>query len=155
MCLWMDQKVADRLPNYADHFVGVGGVVINEHRQILMIQENRAKGNTIQEKKWKLPGGLVDPGETIKVAAEREVLEETGVKSNFVGILAMREQMDYKWGAADMYFGCVLRAFDENIQVQDTQEVFNADWIPLDEITTNEEGSSKYMLYPNAFKYVS
>lgn len=85
-----------------------------------MIQENRAKGKTVEEKRWKLPGGLVDQGETINKAVEREVLEETGVKANFVGILAMREQMDYKWGAADMYFGCVLRAYDENIGIQDT-----------------------------------
>lgn len=30
MCLWTDKKVADRLPAYADHYVGVGGIVLNE-----------------------------------------------------------------------------------------------------------------------------
>ena len=36
-------------------------------------------------------------------------MEETGVKGTFQGILAMREQMDYKYGAADFYIVCVLK----------------------------------------------
>jgi hypothetical protein len=32
---------------------------------------------------WKLPGGLVDPGESIGHAGVREVLEETGLKTKF------------------------------------------------------------------------
>jgi len=26
MCKWLDTKVADRIPAYADHYVGAGGV---------------------------------------------------------------------------------------------------------------------------------
>ena len=29
MILWLDPNVTDRMPKYADHYVGVGGVVIN------------------------------------------------------------------------------------------------------------------------------
>jgi len=31
------------------------------------------------------------------------------VKAEFEGILAMREQLDYKYGAADFYIVCVLK----------------------------------------------
>ena len=31
MCKWMDEKVPDRMPAYGDHYVGVGGLVINQH----------------------------------------------------------------------------------------------------------------------------
>ena len=82
--------MADRLPAYADHFVGVGGIMVNDNEEVLMIQENRSAG-TGSGKPWKFPGGFVDQGETIKQGVEREVVEETGVKGEFQGILAMRE----------------------------------------------------------------
>jgi ADP-ribose pyrophosphatase YjhB (NUDIX family) len=44
---------------------------------------------------WKLPGGLVEAGESIEVAAIREVWEETGVKTKFVSILGFRELLSY------------------------------------------------------------
>jgi len=79
MCLWLDITVQDRLPAYADHYVGVGGVCINDKDEILLIQERRQP----EPRLWKFPGGFMDPGETIKEAAEREVMEETGIKTTF------------------------------------------------------------------------
>ena len=155
MCLWTDQTVADRMPAYADHYVGVGGIMVNDKQEVLMIQETRSIGKGA-EKPWKFPGGYVDRGETVRKAVEREVFEETGVKGEFQGILALREQLDYKYGAADFYLVCVLRphATEQSVDVQDTQEVCSARWIPLTEITTNEEGC-KFKLFPNAFEFVS
>jgi len=44
---------------------------------------------------WKLPGGLVETGESIQEAAIREVWEETGIKTKFVSILGFRELLRY------------------------------------------------------------
>jgi len=145
MCLWTDPKVADRLPAYADHYVGVGGIVLNSKQEVLMIQEKRSV-----KKLWKFPGGYVDNGETLKAGVEREVSEETGVKASFEGLLAMREQMDYKYGAADFYFVCLLKPVDETLNIQDTDEVSAAKWIPLADIHKDSE----IQLFPNAFEFV-
>ncbi len=48
-----------------------GGLVVNKHNQYLVIKRN---------KKWDFPKGKADKGETMREAAKREVMEETGVK---------------------------------------------------------------------------
>jgi 8-oxo-dGTP pyrophosphatase MutT (NUDIX family) len=79
MCLWTDPATPNKIPAYADHYVGVGGVVINTKGELLLIQERRQP----EPRQWKFPGGFMDPGETIREASEREVLEETGIKTTF------------------------------------------------------------------------
>ncbi|HQZ90274.1 MAG TPA: NUDIX domain-containing protein [Thermomicrobiales bacterium] len=44
--------------------------------------------------RYMLPGGLLDPGETLDVAAAREVREETGVEARPLGIVGLRSRYD-------------------------------------------------------------
>ena len=69
-----------------------------------MIKENRS----LDDRKWKLPGGYVDCFEKIYNAVEREVKEETGVTANFLGIVGLREQVNFKYESSDFYIICVL-----------------------------------------------
>ncbi|XP_019711282.1 nudix hydrolase 2 isoform X2 [Elaeis guineensis] len=65
------------IPANASHRVGVGGFVMNDKREVLVVQENSGKlhGSGV----WKIPTGVVDQGEDIYAAAVREVKEETGI----------------------------------------------------------------------------
>ena len=59
--------------------VGVGAVIIAGDRQagrrVLLVR----RGAPPLAGQWSLPGGVVELGETLRAAAEREALEETGL----------------------------------------------------------------------------
>jgi len=40
---------------------------------------------------WSLPGGHVEPGETVAEAARREVEEETGIRARILGLVDLHE----------------------------------------------------------------
>ncbi len=53
-----------------------GGVIHDSRGRLLLIR----RGHAPSRGTWSLPGGRVEPGETSAAAAEREVLEETGLQ---------------------------------------------------------------------------
>ncbi|GAA4657453.1 NUDIX domain-containing protein [Streptomyces chumphonensis] len=55
------------------HSVSVAGVIVDDHGRALLIKR-RDNGH------WEPPGGVVEAGETLPEALQREVLEETGIK---------------------------------------------------------------------------
>ena len=58
---------------------------------------------------WKLPTGLVNAGEDVTTAAEREVAEETGVTARFAAVLALRQAHGFAFGKSDLFFLTALR----------------------------------------------
>lgn len=68
--------------------VAVGAVVIDEGR-LLLVRRGRAPARGY----WSVPGGKVEPGETLAEAVEREVREETALEvvcGPFVGWVERR-----------------------------------------------------------------
>ena len=55
---WLDENVPNQLPAYAISSIGVGGLVVNKKREVLLIQERYAYVDNY----FKLPGGALDIG---------------------------------------------------------------------------------------------
>lgn len=96
---WMDPSKVNQLPAPPQHAIGVGAVVINSKRQLLMVQEST--GPAAKYKIWKLPGGLVDSNELIAEAVRRELKEETGVNARFKAWGCTIEMMQKYRGSKD------------------------------------------------------
>jgi ADP-ribose pyrophosphatase YjhB (NUDIX family) len=124
---WLVKDVPSKLPCYSTHNLAVGGVVISPcNQKILLIKENYKQLMHL----WKFPGGLVDEGETIEKAAVREVWEETGIKASYIGVMGFREQLNFRFGQGDMYFTCLMKA--ENIEINKCEvELHDAQWIDI------------------------
>ena len=52
------------------------GAVVFKNKKVLLVR----RGQPPSEGLWAIPGGSVELGETLQQAAEREILEETGVQ---------------------------------------------------------------------------
>jgi 8-oxo-dGTP diphosphatase len=58
------------------HIVSAATIVLNEQNEILLIKGPR--------RGWEMPGGQVEEGESLRDAAIRETLEESGIKVEVV-----------------------------------------------------------------------
>lgn len=81
--------VSRRYP--AAPLVGVGVVVLNEQGDVLLVQ----RGNPPRAGEWSLPGGLIDVGEQLVDAVQREVREECGIAIAIGGFVATYEPIIY------------------------------------------------------------
>ncbi len=66
-----EQKLLKHLFKKLPVVTAAGGLVFNDKREILFIYRN---------KRWDLPKGKVEKGETLEESAIREVMEETGIR---------------------------------------------------------------------------
>ena len=69
---------------YHDPKVTAGAVVEHDGR-VLLVKRATEPGMGL----WSLPGGYVDRGEVVESAAEREVMEETGLKVKVTGLVGV------------------------------------------------------------------
>lgn len=126
--LWLSEE-PDAFPAYANHFLGVAGLVVDEATdEMLVVRERFAVRDNI----WKLPGGTADFGEDLHTVAEREVKEETGVDASFVGVVCFRHMHNFRYGCSDFYFVCHLRPNNKEITKDDT-EIEECKWMKIDE----------------------
>lgn len=107
--------------------IGVGGAVVRDDKLLFIRRASRhGRGN------WQLPGGFIEPDETIEQAVVREVEEETGVIAEVEAVLGLRSRYDPDSGNG-MYVILLLRPIGGEPR-PDGRETDHADFFSLDQI---------------------
>jgi 8-oxo-dGTP diphosphatase len=76
----------DRNSSSIDFGIRVGAVVARDGALLLVRHQKPDR-----DPYWVLPGGRLEPGETIPECAKREISEETGLSARFLGVLYVSE----------------------------------------------------------------
>jgi 8-oxo-dGTP diphosphatase len=81
--------------------VGVGAIVFDDAGRALLIERGRPPGAGL----WSIPGGRLEPRETLAQAVAREVREETGLIVEVGGLACVVERMadDYHFVLLDYF----------------------------------------------------
>ncbi len=125
------------VPGYATHYIGIGGVVLNDRRELLVVSERHRMS---ERPYYKLPGGALHAGEHLVDAVEREVLEETGVRARFEAMVSFRHWHGYRHGRSDIYFVARLSPLSDEIRMQE-DEIDECFWMPVDEYFASDKVS--------------
>lgn len=98
--------------------------VVDRRGKVLMVRRGVEPGMGL----WSLPGGYVDRGEQVEQAAEREVLEETGLKVAVTGLVGVFSEPGDP---------VILVTYDSQIEggvLEPGSEVQEVDFFPIDEL---------------------
>ncbi|MGR9052916.1 MAG: NUDIX hydrolase [Gammaproteobacteria bacterium] len=122
--------------------VGVGAVVFNSRREVLLIRRNQAPASGL----WSVPGGKVEPGETFTAAVVREVAEETGLAVRPLTLLAVVERRLEGFHYIILDFLAELTS-PENREPFASTDVSDVAWIALEHL-------DNYALVPGLHKII-
>lgn len=108
----------------------VTDVIMVRHGQLLLVKRHKT---FIEGGKWGLPGGYLEPNETISQGAAREVLEETGWEIKDLKFLTIidnpHRRNEVRQNVSFVFIGTPVK------QVQDPDdESEEIKWFPLDKL---------------------
>jgi 8-oxo-dGTP diphosphatase len=113
------------------HIVAVGGIVQNEHEEILLVKTHHGG--------WVFPGGQVEVGENLTDALIREVKEESGIDitvSHLIGVYS--NTGIYKWydGVTDVPTKVMLDFVCHPIggELSVSEETTESKWVGKNEV---------------------
>lgn len=123
-----------RLKEQTETIVAGGGFVYTPSQKVLLI---------FRKKKWDLPKGKLDEGETLEECAVREVTEETGVND-----LALKSKLTVTYHAYQYKGGWVLKEShwylmqaknEVTLSPQTEEDIEKCLWIPVQELKQYEK----------------
>ena len=107
--------------------VAVGGVAVRDGA-VLLVQ----RGTDPQSGRWTIPGGRVEPGESVASAVEREMFEETGLRVRCGAFLGWAERRGPGYHFVILDFTVSLR--DDDGAAVAGGDAADVAWVALSEV---------------------
>ena len=129
----------------------VNVIALTRDDRVVLIRQFRVGTSAIE---LEIPGGMVDPGEEPRAAAERELREETGyVASSWRHLGVVRPNPAIQGNRLHTFLA--LDAEPRDTPTFDEGEVCETELRPLDEVTTMlRDGTIDHALVINAFTHL-
>lgn len=113
--------------------VAVGAVVTHQDKVLLVL-----RGQPPAKDMWAIPGGSVNLGETLQAAAEREVLEETGLKIKAGEVIYTFDAIVHDEAGRVQFHYVILdlkgEALDPAQPLHAADDVYDAAWFSLPDL---------------------
>lgn len=130
--------------------LGVGAVVCHRDKILLVL-----RGKAPSKNQWAIPGGKVHPGESIRTAVEREILEETGISIRAGELAYHFEFIERDEGGALGYHYVVLDYFGEYLHGEPCpgDDAADARWVAFNELERLELNATTRELLGQLFPH--
>ncbi|MCS7102740.1 MAG: NUDIX hydrolase [Candidatus Korarchaeum sp.] len=125
-------------PRYA---IASVGAVLLRNGELLLVRRGFPPG----QGKWSIPGGVIEAGESLLEAARRELLEETNLEAEPLGVIALSQVIVSEGNLIKYHYIIVDVIFDESSLRGEEKPGGDAtcvSWFPLDEVLSKEDVTS-------------
>lgn len=120
--------------------VAVSAVLLRDHTVLLV-----KRGSPPGLGKWALPGGVVEPGESLLEASKRELREETGLYAEPLGVCFIVNNIVLdKLGKVKYHYVILDVLFDASTikgELKAGDDALDAKWFTLEEALSSQEVS--------------
>ncbi|QOS82610.1 NUDIX domain-containing protein [Paenibacillus sp. JNUCC31] len=128
---WSDSEAKVTADILLQPRIGVGAVILNERNEVLLVWRNRQP----EQYTWSIPGGKVDPYESLETAVIREIKEEVDLEIAIEGLLCtaetIRPEQEEHWISV-LYFARVIHGIARNLE--EGGAIGEIGWFPLNEL---------------------
>jgi 8-oxo-dGTP diphosphatase len=108
------------------------GAIVMDHGDILLVKRDREPSKGL----WTLPGGRLEPGETLREAIVREVREETGIEIDIDGLIGVAEWISRDDDGTLSYHYVILdfTARPRSRDIRRGDDAAEVRWVPVAEL---------------------
>lgn len=123
---------------YPVHAIAAVGCVVIKNNEILLVKRKYPPA----EKHWAIPGGVIEPNESVYEAAIRELEEETGLRAKPIGIIGVADVIFRDKDRVRYRYVIIEILFDPSTvegSIKPGEEVLDIKWMNIYDIISRSD----------------